>query len=597
MTKSPIFKIVLGGAVALVILGVLLALDLNNRGLAWQFFWSQTGEEEPLAQVRGIVEWAGNLIRPQPQPDPFIPTDYSGVNPYGVNTFLNQEVEGDKVEAQLKMISEAGFRWIRQEFPWQDIEVDGRGLFTDSRNDMDGDGQADTIDAWEKYDRIVNLAEKYGIQIQARLSAPPAWSRAEVDALGLGPPDDVQDFVNFAVAVAEHYRGRLRYFQIWNEPNIFPEWGTRPDEAHKPISPEGYTELLCRAYDALKQLDPEIVVISAAMAPTSALTDRDMNDFVFWERMYDAGAGECFDVLSMQGYGLNSGPTDRRMRPTNVTFARNLYIRELMVANGDGHKPIWISEAAWNYVPSREEAPNIAEPRDQYGQVTQQQAADYMVRGYQRAREEWPWIGVINYWYFTQPDDRNINKPIYYFRMVDTDYTPERGTFTPMPVYTALKTYITTQTPTLYQGVHQADAHWAITLAPDAEMVEVEGAQFDRAAQTSTVNFAFYGSLVSLRWRDAADGDTIRLTIDGESVPFEAETERGRWQNATIFSSTLPGTHTLNISSDVPFVLDSVMVADRTFENLYPVFAVGAGVMLSLGAALMLEWRGRRRRG
>lgn len=597
MTSKPsrFIKYVLGGAIVLAVLGALLALDLGSRGLVWQFFWSQTGEEEPLAQVRGIVEWTGNLIRPQPQPDPFLPMQHSGVNPYGVNTFLNQEVETAKVEAQLKMISEAGIRWIRQEFPWQDIEVDGRGQFTDSRNDMDGDGQADTIPAWDKYDRIVALAEQYDIEIQARLSAPPAWSRAEVDALGLGPPDDYQDFVNFAVAVAEHYQGRLRYFQIWNEPNIYPEWGTLPDQTHKPISPEGYTELLCRTYDALKALDPEIVVISAAMAPTSDLTDRDMNDFVYWERMYDAGAGACFDVLSMQGYGLNSGPTDRRMRPTNVTFARNLYIRDLMVANGDAHKPIWISETAWNYVPTREEAPDIAEPRDQYGQVTPEQAADYMVRGYQRALEEWPWIGVINYWYFTQPDDRNINQPLYYFRMVDTDYTPERGTFTPMPVYTALKTYITAQQPTLYQGVNQAEDHWAITLAPDAKSVESDGAQFDHAAQTTEITFTFYGNWVGLRLHGTPEN--MQISVDGESVPFAADSEREGWHMVPVFTSTLPETHTLNITADVPFLVDSVMVADRTFEQVYPVFAVGAGLLLVFSGVWLTGLVNRLRRG
>ena len=61
-------------------------------------------------------------------------------------------------------------------------EVDGRGLFTDTRNDHDGDGQPDTIDAWAKYDNIVELAERYGIQIQARLDNPPAWSRSDPNA-------------------------------------------------------------------------------------------------------------------------------------------------------------------------------------------------------------------------------------------------------------------------------------------------------------------------------------------------------------------------------------------------------------------------------
>jgi len=119
--------------------------------------------------------------------------------------------------------------------------------------------------------------------------------------------------------VAERYRGRIRYYQIWNEPNIYPEWGEQA------VSPEGYTELLCRAHDALKAVDPNIVVISGPLSPTVSLTDRNLNDFIFLVRMYEAGAGRCFDVMSAQGYGFYSGPTDRRMRPFTLTYARHLY--------------------------------------------------------------------------------------------------------------------------------------------------------------------------------------------------------------------------------------------------------------------------------
>ncbi|HEX2622921.1 MAG TPA: hypothetical protein VHL11_22330, partial [Phototrophicaceae bacterium] len=129
----------------ITLLAVLLLLDLQNHGLAWQFFWSQTGEEDPVAQIRGIVEWAGNLTRPQPLNDMLIPIEHTGENPYGMNTFLQKEVDPAKVDEQLRLIADAGFAWIRQEFVWEDIEVDGRGQYTDSRNDMNGDGVKDTI--------------------------------------------------------------------------------------------------------------------------------------------------------------------------------------------------------------------------------------------------------------------------------------------------------------------------------------------------------------------------------------------------------------------------------------------------------------------
>lgn len=582
-------KRLIRGAAALlviaVILGALLALDLLNRGLAWRVFWSLTGEEEPLAQVRGMVELGGNLVRPLPHNDPYLPVNHTGENPYGINTFLQKEVEVPKVDEQLRMIAAAGFGWVRQEFVWEDIEVDGRGQYTDSRNDVDGDGVIDTIDGWAKYDRIVELAEKHGIRIQARLSNPPAWAQAQGDPSGFGIPDDLQDYVNFAAAAATRYRGRITHYQIWNEPNIYPEWGALPDGSPRPIDPETYTELLCRTHDAIKAIDPDAVIISGALAPTSALTARDLNDFIFLQRMYDAGAAACFDVLSMQGYGLNSGPTDRRMRPTTVNVGRSQYIREIMVNNGDAHKPIWISEAAWNSVPSPSDNPNIIEPREMFGQVTLQQAADYIPQFYQRIQQEWPWVGVVNYWFFTLPDAARQNEPMYYFRMAEPDYSPERPTYTPLPVYYSMQDYITTQTPTLYRGVKQLDGHWAVSTDPAAQRIDDTGAQFRRALQAQEMRFTAYGTDVNLRWRGAA----ATLTVNGETRLLEAG---GGWRSSPLASSLLPQTWEIRITSDTPADFDSVTISDRTAANLGPFVALGGGVLAAALIALgVAAWR------
>src|SRR5688500_7676253 len=98
MNKSKLLKIVVGLVVVALVLGAGLALDLANHGLAWRLFWSLTGEEAPLAQVRGMVEWAGNAIRPQPNTAPLVPINHVDVNPYGINTFLQLEVEPQKRE-------------------------------------------------------------------------------------------------------------------------------------------------------------------------------------------------------------------------------------------------------------------------------------------------------------------------------------------------------------------------------------------------------------------------------------------------------------------------------------------------------------------
>ena len=426
------------GAVMLVLAAGLL-LDLANRGLVWRGIYNVTGEEGIPGQVVGVLEYIGRGFRPQPKTAPYAPIDHAGTVPFGVNVFLEQEVEPEKRERIISMAQEAGFLWLRQEFPWEDIEIHERGDFTDHRNDRNGDGvidETDAIDAWEKYDNIVDLVEQYDMRLMVRLSNPPSWSHASEDAGDKGPPDNLDDYVNFVTAVGERYQGRITHYQIWNEPNIYPEWGNGD------VNPEAYTDMLCRSYDALKAIDPGIVVVSGAIAPTVSMNYSNLNDFIYLERMLNAGAGDCFDVLAMQGYGLNSGPTDRRLRPTTVNFNRVLYVRDMLVQHDLEQKPIWISEAAWNPVP--EDVPDIS-GRETYGVVTEEQAARYMVGAYERQQEEWPYTGVMFYWFFKRASDAEQNQSWYYFRMTEPD-------FTPLPIYNAISDYTANLTPDTLQG-------------------------------------------------------------------------------------------------------------------------------------------------
>ncbi len=122
-----------------------------------------TGEEALRGQLIGVVHWLNTAIRPQPRLAVNAEIEYVDVPLFGVNTFLEQEAEVQKREISLQMIEDAGFKFIRQEFVWEDIEIHGKGDFEDRRNDP-------VRSAWEKYDNIVALAEARDIEIIARLS-------------------------------------------------------------------------------------------------------------------------------------------------------------------------------------------------------------------------------------------------------------------------------------------------------------------------------------------------------------------------------------------------------------------------------------------
>ncbi len=481
-------------------INLVLALVLVPSCLASLSVWlfNCTGEERLLSQVRGAGQLAFDLLRPRPGTAPYVPVAHTGVNPFGINVFLNQEVEPWKRERTVQMVAEAGFHWLRQEFPWEDIEIHGKGDFTDRRNDLDGDGQVDAVDAWAKYDHIVDLAGKYGLELVPRLSNPPAWSRALTDTIGTyAPPDDLSDWGDYVYAVVSRYRGRVRYYQLWNEPNIYPEWGEQP------VDPEGYTRLLCEGYRRAREADPDVVILSGALAPTIALTWRDLNDFVFLQRMYDAGAAACFDILSVNDYMLWSGPTDRRMRPLNINFSRPIYLREIMVANGDAAKPIWISEMNSNAVP---DDPTGIQRWGDYGKVTLEQQARYAVMAYRRVMEEWPWVGVVNFWFFKRASDAERDQAMYYFRMVEPD-------FTPLPVYDAMREYITGLTPVVYPGYHQ-ETHWAVEYDGNwVTMGDGVGAYRVATSPGATVRFNFEGA--SLTLLPGPGMGEVELRVDG----------------------------------------------------------------------------------
>ena len=554
MTTRPSLKI---GRRRLALIGTALlfgltlaGLDLRYRGLLWNWFWSQTGEERPLAQIRGMVEVAGNLIRQPLDTAPLAAINHKADIPYGINTFLQQEVEAEKIEAMLRMIREAGFVWLRQEFPWEDLEVTGRGQFD-----------------WTKYDRIVERTAAHGLRLLVRLSNPPAWSRADPQAGDLAPPDDLQDFVNYAAAVAERYQGRITHYQVWNEPNIFPEWGNNF------VDPARYTELLCRAYAALKRVDPDIIVVNAAIAPTISLDGyRGFSDLIFLQEIYDRGGGDCFDVLSAQGYGLFSGPTDRRLRATSVNVARHTYYRDIMVRNGDAHKPIWLSEAAWNATLDAELPREQIDAYSRFGSVTQEQAARYMPMLYERAQKEWPWVGNIMYWFFTRKDPFEADQSWYYFRMVEPDYQPEKPRFTPLPVYHTVRDYIHQQRPILHRGVHQAET-WQIQSGKD--MIADDSARFGQAARFEDgLAFWAHGTAVEIRWRS------------DEGAAWRTE-RRG-------LSMTLAETAWIEFGAG-PIIVDEVTVYDLSLNRLAPLTALGFAALGLLLGTTALAWRERRR--
>jgi hypothetical protein len=290
---------------------------------------------------------------------------------------LNNEADHPPVAAvhtlraddeMLRLASEGGFDAVVQVFSWLEIEP--------TREEWH----------WEYPDIVVRAAGHYGLDLIVRLDRQPAWA-TEPAVDGAAPPDDLNDYAAFVGTVAQRYRGQIRGYIIWNEPNLAREWGGQPPD------PAAYADLLRRAYEAIKAADPEATVVSAGLASTNHQDAEAMDDRAFLEAMYQAGARDYFDALGAHPYGFAYPPDDSRGAHDRLNLARLLDLREIMEAHGDGDKPIWVTELGWTTAGVGEGS---------WLTVTPQQQADYLTGAWRRARRGWPWSQVFTVWNLSQ---------------------------------------------------------------------------------------------------------------------------------------------------------------------------------------------------
>jgi hypothetical protein len=433
---------------------------------------------------------------PSLQTDDLAPIAFANLEPYAVNTFLDQEVQTENVARSLDLIRDAGFRFIKQELVWNDVERPQKGSFEDNATA----GKS----SWMKYDRIVDLAEQRGIEVIFRIDTTPDWARPG-SAKHETPPDRFEDYGDFVAAVVARYRGRVHYYQIWNEPNWAFEWGDRVAQ------PAEYVGLLRVAYERAKSTDPSVVILSASLAPTIENSERAITDVSFLQQMYESGAQPFFDVLSANAYGLRNGPDDFRFnRLDDVNFSRPVLLREIMVQNGDRAKPIWASEIGWDALPA-----NWSQLPLLFGSVSRELQAEYTVRAYQRAAEQWPWMGVMAVWHFRKVQPEDAQQQDYYFDLVSTDWKPEK-------IYDALKS-LTALPPIVHRG-YRAQNYWALQWSADWQQVAERRAAFGitRVATSpdSTLSFDLDGTWLDLVTPSGPTWGRLGVIIDGN--PYAA---------------------------------------------------------------------------
>lgn len=337
---------------------------------------------------------------------------------YGVQAFMWWRPEA--ADRDLGLARAAGFTWVKQSFAWRDIEGAKKGVYN-----------------WSNPDQVVFLAYMKQVDLLIRLDNAPDWAAPGCYSAAtkqMGPAKNTQDWIDFVTAVVRRYKGFVRAYEVWNEPNLSREWCGRPP------NPAEYGVLLKASYAAIKSADPNAMVISAGLTPTTQSNAQAMPDTAFVEKLYDSmrnNSAGYFDVLGVHAPGFKAPP---EMSPDDVAknsaynhgegAAGRIYafrhaedIRKIMVARGDGAKQIAILEFGWTS--------DSLHPAYSWFRVDEPTKAQYIVNAYKYARDNWsPWIGVMSLIYLANPDwDKNFEE--YWWAITEPDGTP-RAAFVEM---------------------------------------------------------------------------------------------------------------------------------------------------------------------
>lgn len=248
-----------------------------------------TGGSEQQPTPEGQVDAPACNFRPEPA---------SGFG-YGIQSHV---FGGGDLSYWLGIIPDKlGFNWVKMQVRWLDLQPSQEGIF------------------WDVLDGAMNEACNKGLRVMLSVVAAPDWTRANPMPANEGqeaPPDDPQVFADFVGQIVDRYPGRVGAIEVWNEENLEREWNTAEG-----ISPSAYVELLRATHATIKAKDPNIVVISGALAPTGINCNVAfpgcqpsgrpivVDDVTYLRQFIEAGGLDFADCIGVHSNGTNLPPT------------------------------------------------------------------------------------------------------------------------------------------------------------------------------------------------------------------------------------------------------------------------------------------------
>lgn len=207
---------------------------------------------------------------------------------------------------QLDLVQSASFDSVRADVPWKFAEQ-SLGVFSIPA-------------AW---DRLVDEAVARGIHPILILDyGNPLYDGGDKPR----SKEAVEGFARYAAYIVEHFRGRVRVYEIWNE------WDNHTG-GFPAASPEDYARLFKRVYPELKKLDPDSTFLVSSGVQQG-----------WYQRLAELGVVTLGDGVSVHPYNYQKPLPNA---PELVAKGLIELEAELKRTSGKNEVPIFVTEIGW----------------------------------------------------------------------------------------------------------------------------------------------------------------------------------------------------------------------------------------------------------
>lgn len=218
---------------------------------------------------------------------------------------------------------------------------------------------------FEELDKNIELAGQHRTPVVLVLGTTPTWASARPKEEGYNPPHApkgsaaeplrLEDWLNYVRTVATRYKGRVQYYELWNEPNVRRAFSGTIDQL---------VMLNKEAYKALKAVDRNIMVVSSALAPCCDSLD-------YLDSYLAKGGGQYADII---GYHFYVAP-----RPPEAMVPEIKKVKWLMAKYGLDNMPLWNTETGWRVINSDK---NVGDEQWAGAHLPAEAGAAYVARSY-----------------------------------------------------------------------------------------------------------------------------------------------------------------------------------------------------------------------